>query len=84
MRNILIVSFISFVLLIFLIYLVGFRPKEELLVIPEIIKRTQQQIESFQKANPDEILSHPFLKNSKNYLPPIIPDFPKGKSNPLE
>ena len=84
LKNILIISFLSLALLIFLIYLVGFRPKEEILVIPEIVKKTQKQIEAFQQANPDEILNHPFFKNSQDYLPPITPNFPKGKTNPFE
>lgn len=84
LRNILIIAFLSLLLLIFLIYLIGFRPKEELMIIPEIVKKTQNQIEAFQKANPDEILNHPFFKNSQDFLPPITPNFPKGKINPFE
>jgi hypothetical protein len=84
LRQILIISFFSLLLLIFLIYIFGFRPKEEISVIPEILKRTQSQIEAFEAANPDEILNHPFLRSAKNYIFPIQTDFPKGKSNPFE
>jgi len=84
LKQILAISLFALILLIFFIYVFGFRPKEELTFIPDILRRTQSQIEAFETANPDEILNHPFLRSSKNYIFPIQTNFPKGKSNPFE